>query len=85
MSSPRSWQGAAAQSNKVEQKRVAKKYKGVKKIGVDSSKADSDDDPFLQDDPIIDTMGTDRSHDPKQYARAAGLSVKEANKYRLSK
>jgi hypothetical protein len=78
MASTHSWQGAATQSNKKEQARVAKKYKGVKKIGVDSSKAASDDDPFQEDDPILDTMAIGRRHDSRQYAKAAALPLKRA-------
>ena len=76
-----SWQGRAAQSNATEQKRVAKKYKGVKKISQGSfSDSDMEADPFMENDPILDTMGTDRRHDPKQYAKASALPLSKAKK-----
>lgn len=76
-----SWQGRATQSNKKEQTRVAKKYKGVKKISEGAfTDEDMDADPFMENDPILDTMGTDRRHDPKQYAKAAALPLSKAKK-----
>jgi hypothetical protein len=74
------WQGAATQSNKAEQKRVSKKYKGIKKIGVDSSKADSNDDPFQDQDPLLDGLDLGRTHKLDQYTRASGLSKTKAKK-----
>lgn len=73
------WQRRAAQSNKKEQARVAKKYPGVKKISRgDIPDHDLDADPFQENDPITDDMALDRRHDPKQYAKAAGLPLSRA-------
>jgi hypothetical protein len=74
-----SWQGRAAQSNSKEQARVAKKYKGVKKISEGAfSDSDMEADPFMENDPVLDTMDPGRRHDPKQYAKAASLPLKRA-------
>ena len=71
-----SWQGRAAQSNVKERKRVAHKYKGVKKVG--STGFDADADPFMENDPVLDDMDIGRRHDPKQYAKAAALPLSRA-------
>jgi len=69
-----SWQSRATQSSKTEQKRVAKKYKGVKKISEGSfSDSDMDVSTTHDSDPILDDMDIGRRHNPKQYAKAAGL------------
>lgn len=73
-----SWQGRAQASNKKEQTRVTKKYKGVKKVG--AGKFDSEADPFMENDPILDDMDPGRSHDLKQYAKAAALPLNKAKK-----
>jgi hypothetical protein len=75
-----SWMAHAQASNKKEQARVSKKYKGVKKTSVDLNKFDSDADPFMENDPVTDDMEITRRHDAKQYARAAAVSVPKARK-----
>ncbi len=75
------WQGRATQSNAKEQQRVAKKYKGVKKISEGSfSDSDMDVSTTHDDDPVLDDMELTRRHDAKQYARASALPLQKAKK-----
>jgi len=74
-----SWQGHADQSNKTEQKRVAKKYNGVKKISEGHfSEKDMDVSTTHDSDPIIDDMDIGRTHNAKQYAKASSLPESKA-------
>lgn len=73
------WQGAVDKSNSTDRKRVATKYKGVKKVGAKLDEFDSDADPFMENDPIL-SMAPDRKHDAKQYAKAAGMPLAKAKK-----
>jgi hypothetical protein len=80
-SSHTSWQGAADRSNKIEQKRVAKKYNGVKKISEGHfSDKDMDVSTTHDSDPLLDDMGIGQTHDAKQYSRAAALPLNKATK-----
>jgi len=73
------WQGAVDKSNASDRKRVASKYKGVKKIGTKLDEFDSEADPFGEADPIL-SMATDRSHNLEQYTRASGLPKAKAKR-----
>ena len=85
MAAGKNWQAAADKSNKTEQSRVSKKYKGVKKISADVTKGGNtsfadDPSPFLDDDPIVDTMDVGRTHKLDQYSKASGLTKDKAKK-----
>lgn len=75
-----SWQAAADASNKKEQARVSKKYKGVKKAMGTFGEKDMEADPFQENDPVLDTMDVGRTHKLDQYARASALPKAKAKK-----
>lgn len=79
-SSHTTWLAQADKSNKKEQTRVSKKYKGVKKAMGAFTEKDMNADPFQENDPIVDTMDIGRTHKLDQYARAAGLPQAKAKK-----
>lgn len=71
----------AQSSNKKERARVSKKYPGVKTASANHwSEEEQNADPFGDNDPIIDTMGTDRKHSLSNYTKASGLPTAKAKK-----
>jgi hypothetical protein len=73
------WQGAVDKSNATDRKRVASKYKGVKKIGAKLEEFNSEADPFMENDPIL-SMAPERSHNLEQYTKASGMPKAKAKR-----
>lgn len=78
-SSHTSWKGSVDRSNATDRKKVATKYKGVKKIGAKLDEFDSDADPFMENDPVL-SLAPSRSHNLEQYTKASGMSKAKAKR-----